>query len=117
MQQYLLGKYLRSRYDGFLSKDYSPYEILAQSSTVDRTIMSADANLAGLYPPEDAQSHWNPEINWQPIPVHNKPEYIDNVSCNFYLKAYCCNILIKSLISSTDSLSDYQAGCEMPTLR
>lgn len=31
--------------------------------------MSAQANLAGLFPPTGDQV-WNPDIRWQPIPVH-----------------------------------------------
>jgi lysosomal acid phosphatase len=79
MQQFELGRYLRQRYGGFLSDAYSPYEILVQSSNVDRAIMSADSNLAGLYPPSDSRSKWNENLKWQPIPVHNRPEAIDNV--------------------------------------
>jgi len=80
LQQYELGKYLRGRYGGFLSDIYSPYEIRVQSSNVDRAIMSADANLAGLYPPVNNRSIWSEDIKWQPIPVHNIPEEMDNVS-------------------------------------
>jgi lysosomal acid phosphatase len=39
--------------------------------------MSAESNLAGLYPPVAA---WQPGLVWQPIPVHTIPEKMDNVS-------------------------------------
>ncbi|CAG7836993.1 unnamed protein product [Allacma fusca] len=83
-----LGKYLRARYDGFLSRAYKPLEISVQSSSADRAIMSALANLAGLFPPteEDPKSMWDEDIKWQPIPVHTLTDADDNY-INF--KAYC----------------------------
>uniref|UniRef100_A0A670JQJ1 acid phosphatase n=1 Tax=Podarcis muralis TaxID=64176 RepID=A0A670JQJ1_PODMU len=50
-QQYELGKYIKKRYSNFLSAEYKREEILIQSTESDRTIMSAQANLAGMYPP------------------------------------------------------------------
>lgn len=41
--------------------------------------MSAEANLAGLYPPEEQQV-FNPNISWQPIPVHTVPDDMEKVS-------------------------------------
>ncbi|KAM6360488.1 lysosomal acid phosphatase isoform 2-T2 [Alca torda] len=48
-------------------------QIFIRSTDCDRTLMSAEANLAGLYPPE-GQQIFNPNISWQPIPVHTVPE-------------------------------------------
>ncbi|XP_062980889.1 prostatic acid phosphatase-like [Elgaria multicarinata webbii] len=68
-QQYELGQYIKKRYSNFLSAAYKREEIFIQSTETDRTIMSAQANLAGMYPPAGDQI-WNPELLWQPIPVH-----------------------------------------------
>lgn len=40
--------------------------------------MSAESNLAGLFPPEGNQV-WNRDISWQPIPIHTVPEALDSV--------------------------------------
>ncbi|XP_033917571.1 lysosomal acid phosphatase [Melopsittacus undulatus] len=68
-QQWELGRALRQRYSGFLSPMYRRQEIFVRSTDYDRTLMSAEANLAGMYPPEGSQI-FNPNISWQPIPVH-----------------------------------------------
>ncbi|CAG9814827.1 unnamed protein product [Phaedon cochleariae] len=75
-RQLELGQWLRKRYDGFLSSNYSEKDIYVRSTDVDRTLMSAAANLAGLYPPVSNQV-WDKNINWQPIPIHTTPEIQD----------------------------------------
>uniref|UniRef100_A0A8C8S0T4 acid phosphatase n=1 Tax=Pelusios castaneus TaxID=367368 RepID=A0A8C8S0T4_9SAUR len=77
-QQYELGRYVRKRYSNFLSATYNRQEIFIQSTDYDRTIMSAQAHLAGLFPPKGSQI-WNPQILWQPIPVHILPESQDQI--------------------------------------
>ncbi|XP_066485262.1 prostatic acid phosphatase-like [Tiliqua scincoides] len=71
-QQFELGQYIKKRYTGFLSPMYKREEVLIKSTELDRTIMSAQSKLAGLFPPAGDQI-WNPEILWQPIPVHVVP--------------------------------------------
>lgn len=76
-QHLLLGRWLRKRYSHLLSNLYTPYDIYVQSTDMDRTLMSAEANLAGLYPPVAGQV-WD-ALKWMPIPVHTIPKDKDSV--------------------------------------
>ncbi|KAL3265838.1 hypothetical protein HHI36_010034 [Cryptolaemus montrouzieri] len=80
-QMYELGKWMRARYDNFLSKTYHKKEIYVLSSDEDRCIRSASALLAGLYPPVDTDV-WNPNLPWNPIPVHAIPAQYDDILYN-----------------------------------
>lgn len=84
-QHFELGKYLRARYDGLISDHYNREEVFVRSTDVDRTLMSAMSNLAGLYPPVGDQV-WKKDLPWQPIPVHTVPEKLDSVLA---AKKYC----------------------------
>uniref|UniRef100_A0A8C9LZI3 acid phosphatase n=1 Tax=Piliocolobus tephrosceles TaxID=591936 RepID=A0A8C9LZI3_9PRIM len=71
-QHYELGEYIRKRYRTFLNESYKHEQVYVRSTDVDRTLMSAMTNLAALFPPEGV-SIWNPNLLWQPIPVHTVP--------------------------------------------
>lgn len=75
-EQYNLGQWLRRRYNGFLNETYIAKEVYVRSTDLDRTLMSAYSNLAGLYVPQQSQL-WNSNITWQPIPVHTTQQNID----------------------------------------
>lgn len=80
LQMFTLGKTLRNRYAKLLPSDgvYTPERILVMSSAVDRAQMSSQSLLAGFMPPP---SDRNPlPISWQPIPVHQIPQKLDDVS-------------------------------------
>ncbi|KAF5903239.1 lysosomal acid phosphatase-like, partial [Clarias magur] len=70
-QHFKLGQFLRKHYTGFLSKDYSRFEIAVRSTNYDRTIMSAASNLAGLY--HNGSRMIYPGLHWQPIPIYTVP--------------------------------------------
>lgn len=72
---------MRKRYDGFLPADYSNDDIYVRSTSIDRALMSAAVNLAGLYAPNEVQQ-WNDDLGklWQPIPIHSIPKELDAVS-------------------------------------
>ena len=97
--QYELGQFLRKRYDGFLSARYHENFTLVRSSDVDRTLMSAEANLAGLYPPRD-RDLWNPDLRWQPIPVHTQPATTDRL-LNFMVACPRYALELKRVLDTT----------------
>ncbi|XP_034485610.1 prostatic acid phosphatase [Drosophila innubila] len=77
-QHYELGKWMRKRYSSLLSSRYDNEQIYVQSTDVDRTLMSAQSHLAGLFEPM-GDDVWNDQIKWQPIPVHTVPEHLDAI--------------------------------------
>jgi len=72
------GKFFRARYTSNtsstylgLNPDYKKVQVRVRSTDYERTIMSAQSMLAGLFPPGDAQKgKLSPLDVWQPIPVH-----------------------------------------------
>ncbi|XP_050526684.1 prostatic acid phosphatase-like isoform X2 [Daktulosphaira vitifoliae] len=93
-RHYLLGKWLRNRYSDLLPAIYSLDDIYIHSTNIDRALMSAGANLAGLYPPQKDQI-WNGEIGhvWQPIPIHSLSPMEDKIltfgdNCPRYIEEF-----------------------------
>lgn len=64
-----LGQWLGQRFEGFLGPDYSEKEVYVRSTDLDRTLMSAQANMAGLFP-VTPKMEWMDSMHWQPVPVH-----------------------------------------------
>lgn len=67
---YDVGRILRNRYGGFLGDLWFPDLIESISTNDDRTKMSLELVLAGLFPP-NSSNQWNKELNWQPIPFQS----------------------------------------------
>lgn len=76
-QHHRLGQYFRTRYGSILSSTFNPNEIYVRSTDYDRTLMSAQSNLIGLYPLVNVSSD---KVPIQPIPIHTKPIEEDFVS-------------------------------------
>ncbi|XP_067209826.1 venom acid phosphatase Acph-1 isoform X2 [Linepithema humile] len=91
LTEYRIGTMLRERYNDFLGSIYHPRDIYAVSTDIDRTKMSLQLMLAGLYPPHPTQL-WNPDLPWLAIPTHYAPERVDTV-----LKPHNCPVYIAAL--------------------
>ena len=77
-QHHRLGAYLRTRYGSLLSPNYTASEIFVRSTDTDRTLMSAQSNLVGLYP---VVNMTNDKVPIQPIPIHTVSIDVDFVRC------------------------------------
>ncbi|XP_020614726.1 testicular acid phosphatase homolog, partial [Orbicella faveolata] len=96
--EYALGKFLKSRYvEGYklfnatyILKEVREFSsslrvnIYIRSSDYDRTLMSAQTQLNGLYPPKGHQI-WRDNLDWQPIGIHVVPLEDDYVSFFLYM--------------------------------
>lgn len=87
---YETGVRLRRRYvkSGFLPWSWRGSEVYARSTTIDRTLMSAYSQMAGLYPAGsaavgDVGADFGGQVpadnttglpgRWQPVPIHSQP--------------------------------------------
>ncbi|XP_008843387.1 testicular acid phosphatase [Nannospalax galili] len=104
-QQLELGRFLRRRYKAFLSPEYRREEVYIRSTDFDRTLESAQANLAGLFPEAAPGS---PEADWKPIPVHTVPVSEDKL-LRFPMRS--CPRYHELLRESTEA-ADYQEALE-----
>jgi hypothetical protein len=75
-QHHRLGQYLRKRYNSLLNSTYVANEIVVRSTDFDRTLMSAQSNLAGLYP---VLNRTDDKVSIQPIPIHTVSMHDDFV--------------------------------------
>ncbi|XP_042331344.1 prostatic acid phosphatase-like [Sceloporus undulatus] len=107
-QHYDLGKYIRKRYPKLLSAEYNQKEIYVQSTDYERTIMSAQANLAGLFRPIGCRA-LNNKVRWQPIPIHTVPRaqekllsYPTRTCKRFY-------VLLKETMAAKQTLGQVQS--------
>ncbi|XP_058795084.1 venom acid phosphatase Acph-1-like [Phymastichus coffea] len=87
-REYRIGQLLRQRYGDFLG-DFNNSHVYAYSTNSDRTKMSLQLVLAGLYPPT-ARTSWSDKINWLPIPT-----YYDKDEDNFLTVYYTCDEYLK----------------------
>ncbi|ERL91264.1 venom acid phosphatase Acph-1-like [Dendroctonus ponderosae] len=90
-KEFSVGRSLRERYHNFLGEFYYPEVIEAYSTDYNRTKMSLQLVLAGLFPPREEDLFEN-SILWQPVPFNYLPKYQDKVLlgvlCPNYLEMY-----------------------------
>lgn len=70
-QLFMRDKHFCSKFlfDSNLNVAFENNLSLAYTGTdVDRTLMSVESNLAGLFPPSSTQI-WDTDIRWQPVPA------------------------------------------------
>lgn len=104
------GKLLRERYDKFLGPVANYGDVYAVSSDYDRTKMSLQLVLRGLYPPVAGER--NDQIN--AVPVVYSPKIVDvllqPVYCNRYVLEYRKlkqSPIVNQLVSSHNDFFDY----------
>ncbi|XP_028149536.1 venom acid phosphatase Acph-1-like isoform X1 [Diabrotica virgifera virgifera] len=68
-QHYRLAMFTRMRYGKWLPQNYNKNDFYAQTTEYDRTHMSGQVNIYGLYPSKLDQ-RWRLLTDWQPIPLH-----------------------------------------------
>ena len=77
--QYALGRWLRTRYKNLVGPEWIPDEVVARSTDIDRTLMSAACNLAAFYYPEHDDEKFEEGLSWIPTPIHTTPAHLDKV--------------------------------------
>lgn len=115
--QFEQGEWLRQRYNSFLGDTYSPDYLKAQCTDVDRTKMSSQLMLAGLYPPKGDQV-WNLNLLWQPIPLTVEPLKYDQLllgrlPCPRYqeeLNRVFTTSEVRSIMEENKSLLEYSSA-------
>lgn len=96
-QMHTLGQLTRTRYSNWIPLNYKNF-IIAQTTDVDRTHVSGQTYLYGLFPATGNQK-WLLNSDWQAIPLHPanpKILWVDSSSCPAYEPLY------EKLLSSED---------------
>ncbi|XP_018579599.1 venom acid phosphatase Acph-1-like isoform X2 [Anoplophora glabripennis] len=90
-REFSIGTALRKRYNNFLGEYYYPQVVEALSTDYNRTKMSLQLVLAGLFPPRK-EDMLQPNIYWQPVPYNYVPRSQDKlligVQCPRYTQIY-----------------------------
>ncbi|CAG9772856.1 unnamed protein product [Ceutorhynchus assimilis] len=99
---YELGKNLRKRYNNFLGKAWNMSSLDILTTDYNRTKMSVELMLAGLWPPT-CSSIWNPVLLWQPIP-YNYEKRANDKELSPFLGCTTLDALVNEVMNNS---SDY----------
>ncbi|CAG9819536.1 unnamed protein product, partial [Phaedon cochleariae] len=112
-REYDIGVALRKRYNNFLGQYYYPEIVEAISTDYNRTKMSLQLVLAGLFPPR-RDDMFDDNFFWQPIPFNYFPRPQDRVLlgvlCPRYLEIYeqyCASNRIQGKFQKYQKIFDY----------
>jgi len=97
-QSYNLGQNLREHYSKLIGETYHASNLIVYTGQDNRTVTSALAVLAALFPPTSSQE-WNSNLRWLPIPVFST-EILDDVS--FGILDHCPYFVKKALNGTED---------------
>jgi len=100
---YKLGQYLRKRYAGFLGDAWNMKTYDAWATSYNRTKMSLELVLAGLFPPTGS-TKWSNELLWQPAPYNYVP-----IAQDKELLSYNCPTVVPLIYSDQRNLERLHA--------
>ena len=110
-QMYLLGTKNRKKYSSFLSSTYNPKEICAFSSNWNRTILSANAYLQGLFPFNLGSQISNEKLKNSNPPVSVSELADEMEKLNSYPLPYGMQIIPVGIIPEKDRLNTFYNSC------
>jgi len=88
LQLYNMGQWIRQEYGITIGNKFQSVNMLVRSSYADRCVMSAQALLAGLFPPS-SEDMFVSGLPWIPVPVHSIPRNLDKVQYyEIYISAF-----------------------------
>ncbi|KAF6212967.1 hypothetical protein GE061_010680 [Apolygus lucorum] len=106
---YHLGKWIADRYRHLLPTEWTSINdaIVVISSDVNRTLMSAEANLAGMFPVTGDSSSWEGFSSY-PVPIHSIPT-ADDAMLQFTKTCAKYN----ALLEATKASKEFQSTTQM----
>ncbi|XP_014483412.1 PREDICTED: lysosomal acid phosphatase-like isoform X2 [Dinoponera quadriceps] len=75
---YTIAQWIREDYGAIIGKKYENVNTMVFSASEERSIMSAQTLLAGLFSPSH-EDIFTPNLKWTPIPVYTIPKEIDKL--------------------------------------